>query len=136
AISSSWVTIATIPPTAVCRSALAVLDCFRSRIWLAASTQSLVHGISPSKVGQFRIGRRVFGCRAFSRRCTECVFAAHDLFRKPVLTFRNHTQVADATRNAARLVPRPRDPVLEIAARPRADIALPHIGPRAASVVR
>src|SRR6185369_9798586 len=47
AISSSWAITATIPPTAACRSALAVSDCFRSRTWLAASTRSLVHGISP-----------------------------------------------------------------------------------------
>ena len=97
AISLSWATIATIPPTAACRSALAVSDCCRSRIWLAASTRSLVHGISPSKAGQFRIGRRAFGCRAFSRLCTECIFAAHDLFRKPLPTFRDRAQLAHDT---------------------------------------
>src|SRR5581483_1486257 len=43
--------------------------------------------------------------------------------------------LADHTRNAARLVPRPRDPVLEIAARARTDVARPHIGPGAAFVV-
>src|SRR6185312_11341779 len=58
------------------------------------------------------------------------------LFRKPVSTFRDHALLAHDARNAARLVPRACDPVLEITARTRTDVALPHIGPGPASVIR
>src|SRR5262245_41524955 len=58
------------------------------------------------------------------------------VFRKPVPTFREHAQLAHHTGNAAGLVPRPRDLVLEITARARTKVALPHISPRTASVVR
>src|SRR4029079_3669909 len=114
-ISSSWATIATIPPTAACLSAPAASECCLSRIWLAASTQSSAHGISPSQAGRSRIGRRVSGCRAFLPRYTERL--AHD------------------ARNATWLMPRPCNLVLQVAARAGTNVALPHVGPRTAFIV-
>ena len=68
AISSSWATIATIPPTAASRSIWAASGCCRCPIWSAASMRWSARGIWRRSASRSGNGRRRCGCRVSSPR--------------------------------------------------------------------